>query len=309
MQHRARRFAIRLSIVLAAASVAVVAGVTYAAAATTRDNSTIPLWEVTSPYRTMYITGAIGASLKKYPVPAAILRAFARSDELVMEGKITVEPKEKIALVKKYGLQPSGKTLSDDLGAADLKIVGQALAKYRGYALAKLQPFRPWMVVMALNQAEGKASKLQIKPHQLYALLQSEAEKRFMPISYLNTIAGEFKLYAGVPEPEWLMMKATNALKPGHAEERASQHIAGVEAWRRGDVRTVAKIIARSYRGYPSVYRALVTDYEPRWDDVLKADLRTRGKTVFVIVNAGNLVGPVNILASLRKDGYQVVQL
>jgi uncharacterized protein YbaP (TraB family) len=266
------------------------------------------LWKVTSAHRTMYITGSVGCSLKKYPLPGVITRAFSKSGELTMEGKTNATNKEKAALMMKYGLQPSGEKLNDDLDASQLKLVKKAFSTLPvSHTLAELQSLQPWVAVMLLHHALHKTSTPHVKPHALFVYFHNKAKSEDMPVTFLNTVAGEFKLYASMPQAAWLTMMAKTALKPEKARKRARERM--IRAWRSGDIDTVEKYYKTHYQSYPKVYDTLVTSYESRWLKTLQATLNKSGKPVFVIVNAANLVGPVNILHSLSNAGYDVSQL
>lgn len=268
---------------------------------------TAPLWKVTSAHRTLYITGAVGASLEKYPVPAPVTQAFAESGELILEGtpKHSQQELQKLkAFVMKRGLQPSGQTLSGALDPSQLALVKKAFSAV-GFPFAAAQHFRPWMAVVTLH---GKAFlKLGIKPHQLYMHFYNKADAEKMPVTFLNKDIRELELFAGMPrkvQVAWLTKTAKDVLDPKHQEKRAR----GIQAWERGDTTPLAKRSEKMLHEYPQLYKILVASYEPRWLKTLEAKLNTSGKPVFVIVNADNLVGPTNILKSLQKAGYKVVQ-
>jgi hypothetical protein len=53
----------------------------------------------------------------------------------------------------------------------------------------------------------------------------------------------------------------------------------------------------------------LVTGRNQRWLKVLESSLSKSGKPVFVIVGAGHLAGPGNLVSALREEGYKVTQL
>lgn len=270
------------------------------------------LWKVTSAHRTMYITGSLGASLKKYPIPAAITKAFSNSGELIMEGKTSMSKKENVALMKKYAHQPSGKELDDDLDASQLKLVKKAFLDLSVVpTLADLQPYQPWVAVMVLKQAVHKALNPHVKPHEMPVYFHNKANDRNMPVTFLNTNASEIRLYASMPQAAWLTLvaKTTTALKSKPRQQRKREGSRMLHSWRNGDTEPIYKFYKKSYQDDPRIYDILVTSYEARWLKSLEAALNEDATPVFVIVNADNLVGPVNILNGLKKAGYHVSQL
>lgn len=215
---------------------------------------------------------------------------------------------EQATLMKKYAYQPYGKQLNDDLDASQLKLVKNAFSSLSvAPTLENLQPYQPWFAVMVLHSALLKASSPHYKPHAFFVYFHNKANDRDMPVTFLNTNAGELKIYANMPQAAWLAMMAKTVLEP--EQLRKIDHARMVRAWENGDAELVGELYTKSYQDYPKVYDSLVTSYEPRWLKSLEAVLNENGKSVFVIVNAANLVGPINILNSLKKAGYHVEQL
>ncbi len=266
------------------------------------------LWKVTSAHRTLYITGSVMASLKKYPVPAVMTAAFEKSGGLILEGT-PVHSKSEMqqlkAFIMQHGVQVKGHMLDDELTASQLTLVKKASAA-AGMPFVAVQHFQPWWAASMLNAKRILASG--VKPHQLYLHFYAAAKHAKMPISLLNTDIGELRLYAGLPRSvqiNWLVRVAHQADNPYLTDKRAHR----VQAWRRGDVKPCAAKAAMLHGKAPQFYRTMVISYEPRWLTTLESKLDHAGSPVFVIVQYPNLVGPVNLLSSLRKAGYQVSQL
>ncbi|MGH8160811.1 MAG: TraB/GumN family protein [Gammaproteobacteria bacterium] len=292
----------------AAVLIVAAAAVTVTACTTATPTTPMPktaLWKVTSAHRTLYITGDMNVSLKKYPVPAPMTRAFAESGKLVFEGNPNPGKAKVMPLVMKLGLQPSGQKLGDDLNASQLKLVKDAFSSV-DVPFANVQHFRPWLAAVTLSG--HLFLKFGVKPHQLHLYFYDEAKADKMPVTFLDTVAQELKMVADMPpklQVNLLVMTAKEALEPNRSERRARM----IQAWRSGDMETVAKIADKGFQGYPQVYKVMVTSRHPRWLKTLESKLDELGKPVFVIVGGPHLFGPGNLLSGLRKAGYQVTQL
>lgn len=301
---RGRFFAI---VVVAAAGALVLA-----ACAPLRRNAPPPvprtaLWKVTSAQRTLFVTGDADASLKKYPVPPSMTKAFADSAELVLEADVN-PPKDQAnlaGLIMKLGRLPVGQKLSDKLNAAQLKVVKQAFTEAH-LPFARFEGFEPWLAITVLVKAS--VAKSGIAPHQLFKHFDEAAEARKLPVTYLDTASQELRLMAGMPEQaqvSFLMITAKEYLKPKDPAKRAAL----VKSWREGNVEPMARYFASQFRGYSQVYELTITSRHARWIKTLSAMLSKPGQPVFVVVGSAHLFGNGNLLTGLRNAGYHVVQL
>ena len=84
-----------------------------------------------------------------------------------------------------------------------------------------------------------------------------------------------------------------------------------MEAWKRGNQPALERLIADSFAGgstYDRLYRVLFTDRNLAMADKIEAMMRT-GKTYFVVVGAGHLVGDDGIVSLLDARGYSLQRL
>jgi uncharacterized protein YbaP (TraB family) len=83
-----------------------------------------------------------------------------------------------------------------------------------------------------------------------------------------------------------------------------------MQAWETGDAETFEKILFKAYMDYPeleSVAEKLIFQRNRTMVDQLDK-LMNDGRTYFVVVGAGHLIGPKGILARFKQMGYNVRQ-
>jgi uncharacterized protein YbaP (TraB family) len=81
-----------------------------------------------------------------------------------------------------------------------------------------------------------------------------------------------------------------------------------VSAWERGDAPRLGSILDISFKDHPDIYNRFFAQRNKAWINKI-ADLKIQADTVFVVVGAGRLFGPDNLLQLLRDRGYMIKQI
>jgi uncharacterized protein len=81
-----------------------------------------------------------------------------------------------------------------------------------------------------------------------------------------------------------------------------------INAWRRGDVETLNRILRESFQDFPSLARRLIDTRNQNWLPKIDGYLRS-GQTYFVVVGAGHLGGPNGLLGLLKARGCKLEEL
>jgi hypothetical protein len=81
-----------------------------------------------------------------------------------------------------------------------------------------------------------------------------------------------------------------------------------MEAWRRGDVETLARSTHAAYADFPAFGDRLLSARNRRWLPKLEGFVKS-GRTYFVVVGAAHLGGNDGLLALLRGRGFRVEQI
>lgn len=264
------------------------------------------LWEITSPHRTLYVTGDTQMLTRHdYPLPKPVLQAFQHSGELVLEGVPGASTKQAHTLMVQYGMLTPPGQLGELLDAAQLQQVKQTCSAL-GIPFARLQPLRPWLAALVVLQTSK--AKLGFDPHvQESQFFFKAAKKRGISFTPLESVSEELRLFAGLPQAlqvDWLVMEAQN-WKRMVSGKPAQVRV----AWRTGNTEVLEKLLAREYRGHAQLFKAIAINRNGAWLRALKGKLATKGAPVFVLVGAGHLVGKGNLISALQNAGYRVAQL
>ena len=264
-----------------------------------------PVWAIRGAHNTVYVAGSIHLlRAADAQLPPALTRAYADSARLVMEIDLgTVDPGEMAAALLEHAMLPEGASLRQVVGDARYQRVSAA-ASGLGLPAEALDREVPWMVGLQLTELEYV--HLGFDPEQgVEQQLVRRAAADHKPTAGLEQITDELAAFEALSaaEQERFLDMVLADLSDTDGETQAV-----VDAWRRGDAARLATLLAREYRSFPALYRALVTDRNRRWLPEIER-LLDGEKNCLVVVGALHLVGPGGLLEELRKDGHTAVQL
>lgn len=261
------------------------------------------LWSLQGKTNTVYLLGSVHFLRPSEPLPAVVDKAYQDAEKLVMEIDLDdLDPQAAPQLTLELGLLPDGKTLESELGATAYgKVAEQARALDLDPAL--LNRFQPWLAALTLVQVQ--LMKLGLDPkagveQRLVARAGSDGKE----ILGLETLRQQLGLLAGLPmqqQREFLMYSVEDT------EHAAKEIDALITAWRNGDTRALAQLLAEGFDKYPDLYRPLTIDRNRRWVPDIEQLLDDRDDYL-VVVGALHLVGKDSVIELLRRNGYKVTQ-
>ena len=266
------------------------------------------LWKVTGGKGMAYVLGTIHVGTKDlYPLAPVIEDAFSRSDALIEE----LDPTQTGELLRvaqdiiKDGIYPVGDSLANHLS----KATQEQLEEYAktnplgpGYARAK-----PWLLSLMVMQVELKQLGLD-KTKGLDLHFIEEATQAKKPIEALETAAFQIKLFSSFTDALQDQLLMTTLLDAQKATKIVDLTL---QAWRAGDSAQMESVITGEVREHPflrPVMEKLLYERNAAMTQKIEAALET-GKTYFVAVGAGHLVGERGILEALRRRNYAIEQL
>lgn len=266
------------------------------------------LWKVTGGKGIAYVLGTIHVGTKDlYPLASVIEDSFRRSDVLVEEID-TTQAGELLRVSKnilKDGIYPAGDTAANHLNKATL----EQLADYAktnplapGYIRAK-----PWLLSLLVMQGELKHLGLdKAKGLDVHFLEEAKAAKK--PIEALETADFQIRLFSSFDDALQEQLLMTTLLDAQQAVKIVDLTL---EAWRAGGSARMEDVITAEVRQHPflaPVMDKLLYERNAAMTQKIAAALET-GKTYFVAVGAGHLVGSRGIIEELRRRNYAVEQL
>jgi uncharacterized protein YbaP (TraB family) len=260
------------------------------------------LWHVSKGTKQAYLLGSIHmAKQSMYPLSQTITKAYEKSAVLVVEADMTPEAQAGLQQrVLTEGVYPPEDSLLNHLSPRTIERL-----KPKGYAEGPVTRFKPWIVATMIQVMEFKRlgfdEKLGIDK---YFLDKARGNK---PVHPLESLDYQFDLLQGfTPQEQDLFLYST--LVEMENTENLMENL--LQSWERGDAETFGKILFKAYMDYPeleSVAEKLIFQRNVTMVDQLDK-LMNDGRTYFVVVGAGHLIGQKGILARFKQMGYNVRQ-
>jgi len=258
------------------------------------------VWKVTGPNGgTLYLGGSIHALRSTdYPLPSAYNRAFDASSRLVFEA----DPKTSSTGFRdfvKAGQYPKGDSLKNHVDPRTYEYLRHffALAKVPE---EKFMTFRPWFIEVLLEMPPPQYFRLGVE-----AFLIRRARANSKPISGLESMREHMEIFSGLNDRESEALLLLLFINAGHKSDGA---IKVVDAWRNGDVDTIARLDRESFRDLPAMFEREVSARNRNWIPKIESYLHS-GQTYFVVAGAGHMGGSEGVVSLLRARGYKVEQL
>lgn len=260
-----------------------------------------PMWVVEKDGKTLYLFGSIHLLPPELKWDYSELqKARAASQVFVFEAPVNDTGNGMTEFVKKFGMLPAGQTLEKILPAQLLKDL-QTAAWNVQYPPKLLYPMRPWFAAVNLElfgYIKAGFSTFYGVDH----VIETEAKERKAELAYLETIDDQLGYFAKLDrKTELAYLRATVR---GLMEEPDAPYDF-LHAWGSDQVDTMAKEIDKGFAEVPVLRAQLLVARNRNWIPLLGKMLDS-GKTHFVTVGAGHLVGKDSVVAMLRAKGYKV---
>lgn len=261
------------------------------------------LWKVQSDQGTVYLFGSIHAAKPEmYPLDERVYRVFDESETLALEVDISNEKIFAMAgQMMTRAMYPPEDNLANHLTPAAYAKATAALGKLG----LPIDQFKPWFLAMMLEALSLESAGLGMQHGmELHFIARGAGRK---PILELEGAEAQIALLDGLTDPQqelFLIQIIDNLDKLGESIEKM------LTAWNAGDAHQLARFLQESLKDSPEfvpVYRKLFDDRNQRMAVRIAEYLKT-GRTHFVVVGAGHLVGEGGLLELLGKQ-YKVTQL
>ena len=259
------------------------------------------LWVVRDADSTIYLFGTVHVLR---PTTAwgspRVDQAFDNASEIWFEITNPDDQAAVIPLIQQYGLSPD-RPLSSLLTAEEFAKL-DAAAQTIGASGAQIDAFRPWFAGLSL--ALAPLAKAGYDPNSGVELtLRARAQAAGKPIKGLETLDGQIRILAGMPEDEQLAF-----LRSGleSFDEATTELDALVNAWAAGDVASVERLAVTEMQAQSqAMYEALLVQRNANWAGQIQALLAGSG-TTFIAVGAAHLAGDDSVQEILEDRGVNV---
>jgi uncharacterized protein len=261
------------------------------------------VWEVHHGESTLVIMGSVHLLTPDARwLHPEIERRFDEASELILE---VADLKEAgavmIRVIQDKGFYPPGQSLANDLSPQLYERVLMH-AENLGAPRAEFARMRPWLAGILLMQLwaadKGYDPGLGVDMH-----FSRRAAATGKPVSGLETVDEQLEmLVEGLGgDAESMLEQTLVQLENGDYMESL------IAAWIEGDMTTLEELILGAFADFPEAYDVLIAARNRQWVERLDARLATPGSD-FVVVGAGHLVGPDNVLELLEARGYTVMR-
>jgi len=262
-------------------------------------------WKVTGTNGAMYLVGSVHLLTKDfYPLAPALEKAYTDSNLLVEEVDMTdmLGPASQLAMLTR-GMQSSSIPLERVLAPSTMTLLTKKSDEL-GLPLDALKQFKPWMIAVTLEamawQKAGFDQDLGLDKHFFD---QAQADNK--PVQGLETVDYQLSRFDEMPMDLQDRFLA-ETLKDADSEQANMAKL--IDAWHKGDARTVEGFVLKGIKQEPQLYQRLLVDRNRNWMPKLDALLTRQGRAL-VVVGAAHLVGPDGLLAMLTAKGYRIEQL
>ena len=254
------------------------------------------MWVVRDDDTTIYLFGTFHVMDARPWFNDEVRTAFDASSELVLEARLPENLTALQPLILQYALDRDGPPLSQRLTPEQHSRLNNIIAG-AGAPAGAFDMFEPWFVTLslpALVAQQRLGLRAEFGPEMV---LSAAARERNMPVTELEGIEAQFRMFDGAPEDRQLAQlrqvldnldAVTGTLTPMLA------------AWSTGNTDQLVTILTGN--SDPESYRMLFTDRNTRWADWIQERLARPG-TVFLAVGAGHLAGPGSVQDALQARG------
>lgn len=259
------------------------------------------LWVAHSPTATVYLFGTVHTLKAGHPWRSKRLGiALASSDDLWLEMTGGDDQAAMTALVQQYGIDVAH-PLSAKLSDVERKRL-ETVAAWPGLpGIGGMNLMRPWMAAVLIGEVQMTKAGYQAD-QGVEAVLTADMKASGKPIHGFETAEQQLRYFVDLP-PNVEIEMLDEALDDADAGTGKIDAI--VDAWLKGDVATIGKLIAEDASLHqPAAYKALIVNRNIAWAARIRDLLHTNG-TIFVAVGAGHLAGPDSVQVQLARLGVK----
>lgn len=261
------------------------------------------LWAISGRTNTVYLFGSVHLLRPgEYELGGALAEAYEDAEAIYLE----VDPKElsplaMAAATASRAVDPAGRTLFELLGPD--AALAREQAERLGIDLAPVGQFEPWFAGLALVSL-ALAERGYVAEAGIERLVQSRAAEDGKDTMGFETLDEQLALLDAMDpraQREFLLKSLSDIERVQHAVVRL------VNAWRRGDVETLANELDSEFSGAPDLYDALILRRNLRWVERIEALLDDH-RDYLVVVGALHLVGSDGLPRLLAARGARVTR-
>ena len=264
------------------------------------------VWRATAPGGGVaYLMGSVHLTREHIHNFGSVANAaWQASQELVVEVDVSLlSPQDMAALSARYGSIRPPRSLRDELSDHSWQQLSAYLAS-RGIAEELVSGWKPWFVYFVIVQTELARAGFKTDEGVDRMFIEAAVAAN-RPITALETAASQLQIFDNLPDSlEELLLQDSL----GRVDDFAAEADALIEAWRVGDEDELQSLVFQPLAEVPElqVFYDLVFFQRNRQMAGRLHQLAKDGKSRFVLVGAGHMVGEQGIPTLLAERGWQV---
>ncbi|MBT8085235.1 MAG: TraB/GumN family protein [Woeseia sp.] len=282
-----------------------IATLLFAGTAMAEEALRLPLWHIKGEHNDVYLLASVHLlRATDYPLPDGIYAAFDDAETVVMELDMDdLDPRDAARIVTELGVIQGDGNLAALLGNTEFARATR-LANAIGVPLDTMAKSEPWLAAMSIEQILlarlGFDATLGLENHLLQRAL--EAGK---PIEGLETLREQLEILDRLPLDAQRTLVMTT-LEDGPDIEHEMNEL--IDAWQRGDMRTMENIALEDMQEQPTLYREIVVERNRNWTGQI-VNLLRHHDDYLVVVGALHLIGDDGVPAMLHEKGFEALQM
>jgi len=263
------------------------------------------MWLAEGAQNRVYLLGSVHLLRQSdYPLPAAIDKAYADAEAIVMEIDMDdIDPIAMQGLVNQLGVLQDGRTLRDLMGDEMYAQAESAAAKL-DIPLDMLDSSEPWLAAMTVEEMllfrMGFNPLLGVEMH-----LTARATGDNKPIEGFETVEEQLRFLDGLSLDAQREMLLQTLLDSAELQSLMDSII---DAWRRGDTAYLEENLLADMQKYEELNRVLVVERNRRWIKRIE-QLLTHEDDYLIVVGALHLIGDEGVPRLLERQGVDIRQL
>lgn len=263
------------------------------------------MWEIQSETSTVYILGSMHfASKDLYPLNSAIEKAYAASDNLVLElNPLTIDQKQVQSYIQRKGFYSGKNNIADNISPEVFGLLQEYITKH------KLQPANFYKMkpgLLSINLSSIQLMELGYTPEFGIDIHFAKKAENLKPILALETLQDQLSLLFTMPNGDKFLYYTL--LDLDNVKEFMNETIS---AWETGNTEALFDIMLKPYiaeKEFQPLLRRIFYNRNMKMAAKIRKYLKT-DQDYFVVVGAGHLIGEKGIISLLQNQKYSIKQL
>ncbi len=263
------------------------------------------LWEISGEAGSAYLFGTIHVLPENIKWRTdTLVEAMARSDWLLLELDPADTPEK---ITETFGIMATshGQGSIDSRIRPALRNKAEKLFDAKDISESAFANIESWGAALMISSSAARGIGASSE-YGVEKILTREFERRGKSIAGLESATQQFGYFDTMPEAEQrIMLEAVIE----SADDVVPNYRRLLTNWIGGDTDALREATSTGFLSHKAIRQAVIVDRNEAWAGQIAAILKNSGKTGFIAVGAGHLVGDDSVQAQLEKRGLKVTRI